>query len=223
VVAGSNGSPWTKLSAFARAGIDDAYRNAGQVCGGLTRVLVPRALLADAEEIARAKAESFVQGDPFDPATTLGPVASETQRQRVRGYINSGMEQGARLLTGGPDAPAGLDHGFYIRPTVFSGDNQMRIAREEIFGPVVTLIPYEDESDAVRLANDCEYGLAGAVWSGDAERAVAIAKRLRTGRIRINGSKVNYRAPHGGFKLSGIGRECGKYGIEEFLEYQSIG
>jgi len=204
-------------------GIEDAFRNSGQVCGGLTRVLVPRSRLAEAEEIAVRKAESYVLGDPYDPATTLGPVANATQRQRIRDYIHSGLADGVRMLTGGPDAPEGLDRGYFVRPTVFSGDNSSRVAREEIFGPVVVIIPFADEADAFRIANDTEYGLAGAIWAGDEDRARALARRLRVGRIRINGSAVNPRAPHGGFKLSGIGREFGRYGIEEFLEYKSIG
>lgn len=211
---------------FERAltvGVEDGFRNSGQVCGGLTRALVPQNRLADAEEIAKARAESYVLGDPFDPATTLGPVVTKNQRERVRGYIQHGLDEGARMITGGPEAPDGLPRGYFVRPTVFSGSNTMRIAREEIFGPVVVLTPFDDEADAIRLANDSSYGLAAAVWAADDERARAVATRVRAGRIRINGSPINQRAPHGGFKLSGVGRENGKYGIEEFLEYQSIG
>ncbi|MBB2946346.1 aldehyde dehydrogenase (NAD+) [Actinoplanes lutulentus] len=215
--------PDADLERAVEVGIEDAFRNSGQVCGGLSRVLVPRARLAEAEQIAVRKAESYVLGDPFDPATTLGPVANAIQRQRIRDYIHAGLEDGARLLTGGVEAPDGLDRGFFVRPTVFSGDNNSRIAREEIFGPVVVIIGYDDEDDAFRIANDTQYGLAGAIWAGDEARARELAKRLRAGRIRINGSPVNARAPHGGFKLSGIGREFGRYGIEEFLEYKSIG
>jgi aldehyde dehydrogenase (NAD+) len=211
------------LTRAIEVGMEDAFRNSGQVCGGLSRVLVPRSRLAEAEEIAVRKAESYVLGDPYDPATTLGPVANVHQRQRIRDYIQSGLDEGVRLLTGGADAPDGLDRGFFVRPTVFSGDNTSRIAREEIFGPVVVLIPFDDEDDAFRIANDTDYGLAGAIWAGDDARARALAGRLRAGRIRINGSAVNQRAPHGGFKLSGIGREFGRYGIEEYLEYKSIG
>jgi aldehyde dehydrogenase (NAD+) len=211
------------LESAINDGIEDAFRNTGQACGGLSRVLVPRARMAEAEELAVKKVESYVLGDPYDPGTTLGPVSNKNQQERVRGFIRSGIEQGARLLTGGPEAPEGLEIGCFIRPTVFSGDNTMRIAREEIFGPVVTLIPYEDEDDAFRIANDCDYGLAGAIWAGDPERAKSLASKLRAGRIRINGSSINPKAPHGGFKLSGIGREFGKYGIEEFLEYKAIG
>jgi aldehyde dehydrogenase (NAD+) len=203
-------------------GVDDAFRNSGQVCGGLSRMLVPRARLAEAEELAVRKAESFVLGDPLDPATTLGPVISERQRDHIREYIRSGQADGVRMLTGGPDAPAGLDRGYYVTPTIFSGDNNVRLAREEIFGPVLVMIPFDGEEDAVAIANDSVYGLAGAIWSGDPERARALAARVRTGRIRINGTPINMKAPHGGFKLSGIGREMGRYGIEEFLEYKSV-
>lgn len=203
-------------------GIEDAFRNAGQVCGGLTRMLVPRHRLAEAEEIAVVAAQAYVIGDPFDPATTLGPVKTAAQRDRVRGYIRGAIEDGVRLLTGGAEAPAGLTRGYFVRPTLFSGSNAARIAREEVFGPVVTIIPFDDEEDALAIANDSPYGLAGAIWSADAVHARALAQRLRTGRIRINGAQLEKRAPHGGFGLSGIGREWGRYGIEEFLEYKSI-
>jgi aldehyde dehydrogenase (NAD+) len=203
-------------------GIEDAFRNSGQVCGGLSRVLVPRERLADAEELAAHKAESYVLGDPFDPATTLGPVTTAAQRDRVRGYIRTGRDEGVRMLTGGPEAPEGLERGYFVRPTVFSGDNHSRVAREEIFGPVVTIIPCDGEDDAIAIANDSPFGLAGAVWCADDERARALARRLRVGRVRINGTSLNKRAPHGGFKLSGVGREWGRHGIEEFLEYQSV-
>ena len=213
-------------SDFERAvgdGITDAFRNAGQACGGLTRVLVPRHRLAEAAEIAVEKARGYVLGDPFDPATTLGPVTTDGQRERIRGYIRAGIEDAARMLTGGPEAPAGLERGYFVQPTVFTGDNTMRVAREEIFGPVVVIIPFDSESNAIEIANDSPYGLAAGVWCADDEHARSIATRLRVGRVRINGSVVNRRAPHGGFKLSGIGREWGRFGIEEFLEYQSIG
>jgi aldehyde dehydrogenase (NAD+) len=181
-------------SAFERAvgdGIADAFRNSGQACGGLTRVLVPRRRLAEAAELAVDKASSYVLGDPFDPATTLGPVTTHAQRDRVRGYIRAGIDEGARLLTGGLEAPPGLDRGYFVQPTVFSGDNTMRVAREEIFGPVVVIIPFEDEADAIAIANDSPYGLAGGVWCADEEHARTIAARLRVGRVRINGSPVN--------------------------------
>jgi aldehyde dehydrogenase (NAD+) len=203
-------------------GIEDAMRNTGQVCGGLTRVLVPRARLRDAEEIAVGKADSYVLGDPWDPKTTLGPVSTAAARDRVRSYIRAGVEDGARMLCGGPDAPEGLSRGWFVRPTVFTGHNALRIAREEIFGPVVVIIAYDDEKEAIDIANDSVYGLAGAVWCADPERARRIATRLRTGRVRINGAPLDKRGTHGGFKLSGYGREWGRFGIEEFLEYQSM-
>ncbi|WP_417209766.1 aldehyde dehydrogenase family protein [Antarctobacter sp.] len=203
-------------------GLDDAFRNSGQVCGGLTRMLVPQDRLAEAEELAIAKAQSFVIGDPFDPDTTLGPVISDVAMERVRNYIRIGQEEGARLLTGGTDLPAGIQRGYYVQPTVFSGDNAMRIAREEIFGPVLTIIPYRDEAEAIAIANDSDYGLAGAVWSASRDRAVAVARQIRTGRQRINGAPFSKNATHGGFKHSGFGREWGRFGIEEFTEFQSI-
>jgi aldehyde dehydrogenase (NAD+) len=211
------------LPTAIRTGIADAFRNAGQVCGGLTRILVPKSRLAEAEAAAVATAESYVLGDPFDPATTLGPVVSAVQRDRVRAHITRAIDDGVRLLTGGPEAPEGIERGYFVRPTVFSGKNSDRLAQDEVFGPVVIIIGFDDEADAIAIANDSQYGLAGGIWCGDPARARQLAKRVRTGRIRINGTPIDMRAPHGGFKLSGIGREMGKYGIEEFLEYKSIG
>jgi acyl-CoA reductase-like NAD-dependent aldehyde dehydrogenase len=210
---------------FERAvvdGIEDAMRNTGQACGGLTRMLVPRARLKDAEELAASKAATYVLGDPYDPKTNLGPVISAQARDRIRSIIRSGIEQGAKLVAGGPEAPDGLPVGYFVRPTVFSGDNTQRVAREEVFGPVVVIIPFDDEDDAVSIANDSPFGLAAGVWSADPEHARKVARRLRVGRVRINGAPINKRACHGGFKLSGIGREWGRIGIEEFLEYKAV-
>ncbi|XVV10208.1 aldehyde dehydrogenase family protein [Actinoplanes sp. CA-131856] len=210
------------LPAAVASGIEDAFRNAGQVCGGLTRLLVPRSRLAEAEEVAVATVGRFVVGDPLDPGTTLGPVVSAVQRERVRGHIQRAIDDGVRLLAGGPEAPEGLDRGFYVKPTVFSGPNSSRIAQDEVFGPVVVIIPFTDEADAISIANDSQYGLAGGVWAADRERARGIARKIRTGRVRINGTAINMKAPHGGFKLSGIGREMGRVGIEDYLEYKAV-
>ena len=205
------------------AGLNDCYLNSGQTCSALTRLLVPRARYEEAVEIAKAAAERFTVGDPFSDKTKLGPLVSATQRERVRGYIRKGVAEGARLVTGGPEAPQGLEHGYYVKPTVFADvRNDMSIAQEEIFGPVLAIIPYEDEEDAVRIANDTIYGLAGAVWSSNPERAKAVARRLRTGQVAINGGRFNPLAPFGGYKQSGHGRELGKYGLEEFLQVKAM-
>ncbi|HEY5853541.1 MAG TPA: aldehyde dehydrogenase family protein [Aldersonia sp.] len=203
-------------------GVQDAFRNSGQACGALTRFLVPRSRLAEAEELAGKTADAFVLGDPTDPATQLGPLANADQYRRVRAHIDRAVNDGVKLITGGLDRPDGLETGFYVRPTIFSGTNDDRIARDEVFGPVVVIIPFDDEEDAIRIANDTEYGLAGGVWAADAEHARQVAGRIRTGRVRINGTPIDMRAPHGGLKLSGIGREMGRHGIEDFLEYQSV-
>jgi acyl-CoA reductase-like NAD-dependent aldehyde dehydrogenase len=204
-------------------GVAKCFLNSGQTCSALTRMLVPRAKLAEAERLASEAAESFTPGDPFEPSTRLGPLVSDVQRERVRGYIEKGVEEGAKLLTGGAEAPEGLERGYFVRPTVFSEVTpEMTIAQEEIFGPVLVIQPYDDEDDAVRIANDSEYGLAGGVWSADPERAIAVAKRIRTGQIEINGGAFNPLAPFGGYGQSGHGRENGRYGIEELLQVKSL-
>jgi len=204
-------------------GVGKCYLNSGQTCSALTRMLVPRSRLAEAEAIAAATASRFTPGDPFDENTRLGPLISAAQRERVRGYIRKGIEEGAKLVTGGPEPPDGLEKGYFVRPTVFSEvRNDMTIAQEEIFGPVLAIIPYEDEEDAIRIANDTVYGLAAAVWSSDPERAQRVARRLRTGQVEINGGKFNSLAPFGGYKQSGHGREYGPFGIEEFLEVKAL-
>jgi acyl-CoA reductase-like NAD-dependent aldehyde dehydrogenase len=204
-------------------GVGKCYLNSGQTCSALTRMLVPRSRLAEVEQIAKQTAETFTPGDPFDSNSRLGPLVSETQRERVRGYIQKGIEEGAKVVTGGASAPSGLDKGFFVQPTVFSNvTTDMTIAQEEIFGPVLAIMPYDDEADAVRIANDTIYGLAGGVWSGDPERAKRVARQLRTGQVEVNGGSFNPLAPFGGYKQSGHGRELGKFGLEEYLEVKSL-
>jgi acyl-CoA reductase-like NAD-dependent aldehyde dehydrogenase len=204
-------------------GVGKCYLNSGQTCSALTRMLVPRTKLGEAEELAVKAAESFTPGDPFEESTRLGPLVSDTQRERVRGYIRKGEEEGAKLLTGGAEPPEGLERGYFVRPTVFSEvTSEMTIAQEEIFGPVLAIQPYEDTEDAVRIANDTVYGLAGGVWSADPERAIAVARRIRTGQIEINGGAYNPLAPFGGYKQSGHGRENGRFAIEELLQVKSL-
>jgi len=204
-------------------GVAKCFLNSGQTCSALTRMLVPRQRLAEAEELAKATAETFTPGDPFESSTRLGPLVSGVQRERVRGYIEKGVEEGARLITGGAEPPEGLERGFFVRPTVFSEvEAEMTIGQEEIFGPVLVIQPYEGENDAVRIANSTQYGLAGGVWSGESERAIAIARRIRTGQIEINGGAFNPLAPFGGYGQSGHGRENGRYGIEELLQVKSL-
>ena len=204
-------------------GVGKCYLNSGQTCSALTRMLVPRSRLAEAEAIAVKTAETFATGDPFNPATRLGPLVSAVQRDRVRGYIKKGQDEGAKLLTGGAESPEGLDKGFFVKPTVFSDvGRNMTIAQEEIFGPVLSILPYDTEEEAVEIANDTVYGLAGGVWSGDPERAKKVALQLRTGQVEVNGGGFNLMAPFGGYKQSGHGRELGKYGLEEYLEVKSL-
>ena len=204
-------------------GVAKCFLNSGQTCSALTRMLVPRGRLAEAERIAAAVAEAYTVGDPFDPGTRLGPLVSETQRERVRGYIRKGVEEGARLVTGGAEPPEGSERGYYVRPTVFSDVRpDMTIAQEEIFGPVLAIMPYDDEDDAVRIANDSQYGLAGGVWSADEERAQRVARRIRTGQVEINGGVFNPLAPFGGYKQSGHGRELGRHALDEYLVVKSM-
>jgi len=204
-------------------GVSKCFLNSGQTCSALTRMLVPRERLAEAEQIAAAVAEHFTPGDPFAPETKLGPLVSDVQRERVRGYIRKGSEEGAKLVTGGEEPPDGLEQGYFVRPTVFSDvRTEMTIAQEEIFGPVLAIMPYDDEDDAVAIANDSQYGLAGGVWSADEERAKRVARRIRTGQVEINGGAFNPLAPFGGYKQSGHGRELGRFALEEFLTVKSL-
>ncbi|MFL5824684.1 MAG: aldehyde dehydrogenase family protein [Solirubrobacteraceae bacterium] len=204
-------------------GVQKCFLNSGQTCSALTRMVVPREKLPMVEEIARQTAEAYKPGGPFDEGTTLGPIVSETQRERVLSYIQKGIDEGAKLVTGGVEAPEGLPNGYFVRPTVFSEVTEdMTIAREEIFGPVLVIQPYEDEDDAVRIANATDYGLAGGVWSADEDHAKEVARRLRTGQVEINGGAFNPLAPFGGYKQSGHGRELGRLGLEEFLTVKAM-
>ena len=211
---------------FAKAvmgGTGQAFLNSGQTCSLLSRMLVPRARLAEAEGLAAAVAGGMKVGDPFAEGTNLGPLASAAQRDRVVSYINKGIEEGAKLIAGGPEAPEGLEKGYYVKATVFSEvNNKMTIAQEEIFGPVLVLIPYDGIDEAVDIANDSPYGLAGAVYAANQETGIAIARRIRTGQVTVNNGRFNPNAPFGGYKQSGIGRELGEYGFEEFLEVKSL-
>ncbi|MFQ6573829.1 aldehyde dehydrogenase family protein [Pseudomonas sp. UM16] len=210
------------LEAAVRYGVQDVMINSGQTCTALTRMLLPAKRYAEALDIALAETRSLVMGDPQDPRSFLGPMCSAGQRRTVQDYIHIGQEEGARLLCGGETAP-GLAHGFYVPPTLFADvDNRMRIAQEEIFGPVLCLIPYADEAQAIALANDSPFGLSSAVWAADRERALHLGRQLRAGQCFVNGAAFNYQAPFGGYKQSGNGREWGEEGLAEFVEVKAV-
>jgi acyl-CoA reductase-like NAD-dependent aldehyde dehydrogenase len=204
-------------------GVKQMMGNTGQSCNAPSRMLVPAAKLAEAEKIAAATAAKIVVGDPQQASTSIGPIAHRRQYQRVQSLIQTGIDEGAKLVCGGVGRPEGLTRGFYARPTVFSDvRNDMCTAREEIFGPVLCMIPYQNEEDAIRIANDCIYGLSGYVYGGTLEHARQVARRLRTGMVHLNGDDGDMAAPFGGYKQSGVGREWGAHGIEEFLEVKAI-
>jgi len=212
------------LPSAVKGTVNGCYLNSGQTCTALTRMLVPDSRYEEAKKIAAEVAKSFTLGDPLLESTRLGPLSSQAQLERVRSYIRKGQQEGAELVAGGAEPPEGVPAGgYYVKPTVFGRvKNSMTIAQEEIFGPVLSIIPYKDEEDAVRIANDTVYGLAGAVWSKDEARAQRVARRIRAGQVDVNGGAFNMNAPFGGFKQSGHGREAGRYGLEEFLEYKSL-
>jgi betaine-aldehyde dehydrogenase len=211
------------LAAAVKGTVNGCYLNSGQTCTALTRMLVPASKYDEAAKLAAETAKGFTLGDPMSEATRLGPLSSQMQLERVRDYIKKGIAEGAELLAGGADKPEGLPGGYFVKPTVFGKvKNSMSIAQEEIFGPVLSIIAYKDEEEAIRIANDSPYGLAGAVWSGDDARAQKVARRIRAGQVDVNGGAFNMNAPFGGFKQSGHGREAGVYGLEEFLEYKSL-
>jgi acyl-CoA reductase-like NAD-dependent aldehyde dehydrogenase len=214
----------SELEKAARAGVQSCYLNSGQTCTAFTRMLVPRSKHDEVVDIVRNEVETtWTVGDPATGGGRLGPLISAAQRARVRSYIEKGIEEGATLVTGGPEQPDDLPKGYYVKPTVFADvSNDMTIAQEEIFGPVLSIIPFDDEEDAIRIANDTPYGLSGGVWSGDADHAKAVARRIRTGALEINGGSFNAVAPFGGYKQSGNGRELGRYGLEEFLQTKSL-
>jgi acyl-CoA reductase-like NAD-dependent aldehyde dehydrogenase len=204
------------------AGVNNCMQNSGQTCSAWTRMIVPRARQNEAADLARAQLTKLTVGDPFDAKTKLGPLASANQRQTVLGYIDKGKKEGATLIAGG-QRPSSLAKGFYVEPTIFTNvDNRMAVAQEEIFGPVLSIIPYDSEDDAIAIANDSIYGLAGGVWAGTTDRAMQVARRLRTGQVDINGGRFNPLAPFGGFKKSGIGRELGPLALEEFFQVKAI-
>ncbi|MEI6251827.1 MAG: aldehyde dehydrogenase family protein [Mycobacteriaceae bacterium] len=205
------------------AGLSGCFLNSGQTCIALTRMIVPRSKLAEVEAVAKAGAESIKVGSPFDPETQMGPLVSALQRDRVVGYIEQGIAEGAKLIAGGPTPPDGVDSGYYVRPTVFSDTTpDMAIVREEIFGPVLVIQAYDDEDEAVALANDSIFGLNAAVISADVDRAIGIGRRIRAGQVQINDGAFNICAPFGGYGQSGNGREFGTWGLEEFLETKSL-
>jgi aldehyde dehydrogenase (NAD+) len=213
-----------ELDKATRAAVSSAYLNSGQTCTAFTRLLVPASKQDEIVDILRDEVESVYSiGDPAVGEARLGPLISESQRERVRGFIQTGIDEGATLVTGGAEAPDDLPTGYYVKPTVFANvKNDMKIAQEEIFGPVLSVISYDDVDDAVAIANDSPYGLSGGVWGADKDEAKAVARRVRTGQLEVNGGGFNPIAPFGGYKQSGNGRELGKFGLEEFLQIKSM-
>ncbi len=211
------------IAAAVQYGIEDIMCNSGQTCTALSRMLVPKSRYEQAIKLAKNVAESLTIGSPLSSKSYLGPMVSKQQQQTVLAYIQQGLDEGARLVTGGLDKPTGLAQGYYVKPTIFADvDNNMRIAQEEIFGPVLCMIPYDDIDHAITIANDTIFGLSSAVWAGDEKQGMTIAKQLEAGQVFINGAAFNYYAPFGGYKQSGNGREWGVEGLSEFIEIKAI-
>jgi len=211
------------FSTAVKVGVANAFLNSGQTCVAWTRMLVPADRYEEVVQMAAGFANTYTVGDPLDPNTKLGPVVNAAARDKIVGLINTAQAQGARVVAGGAARPAGLDKGYYVLPTILADvDPDSTIAQEEVFGPVLSIISYIDEDDAAAIANNSRYGLSGGVWSATNERALAFARRIRTGNVDINGAAYNPMAPFGGYKQSGIGREMGREGLEEFLEVKSI-
>jgi aldehyde dehydrogenase (NAD+) len=211
------------LKSAVKGTVANCFLNSGQTCSATTRMLVPRAKLDEALGYAKEFALTYTLGHAMAEGARLGPLVSEIQRSRVRAYIERGQAEGSTLVTGGATAPESFTTGFFVQPTVFAAKSSKDlVAQEEIFGPVLTVIPFDSEADAIAIANDSPYGLGGAVFAGSDEHAIAVAKKIRTGQININGGQWNPHAPFGGYKQSGVGRENGHYGMEEFLEYKSL-
>jgi aldehyde dehydrogenase (NAD+) len=211
------------LQQAVAGGVMTCMMNTGQSCNAPTRMLVPAAKMNETIAIAKAAAETITPGDPLAEGTTMGPVVSEIQWNKIQGLIEKGIAEGAELITGGPGKPDGLEQGYYVKPTIFANvSNEMTIAREEIFGPVLTILPYDSEDQAVTIANDTPYGLSAYVSSGDLGHARKIARRLRAGQVLLNGAGVNFNAPFGGYKQSGNGREWGPLGMDEYLETKAV-
>ncbi|RCG27463.1 aldehyde dehydrogenase family protein [Streptomyces diacarni] len=215
--------PGADLAKAVKVGVANVMSNSGQTCSAWTRMLVDAERYDEAVRLAADAVAAYVTGDPLDEATRVGPVVNAKQYERVTGYIRRGQEEGARIVAGGAERPEGRERGHYVRPTVFADVTpEMTLAQEEIFGPVLSVLSYQDTEDALRIANGTVYGLAGAVWSEDEDEAVAFARRMETGQVDINGGRFNPLAPFGGYKQSGVGRELGRHGLEEYLQTKSL-
>jgi aldehyde dehydrogenase (NAD+) len=211
------------LQEAVSSGVHNMFHNTGQSCNAPSRMLVPESLYEEAVGIAAEVARKTRPGDPTDPDSHIGPVISEAQYKKIQGLIETGSAEGAKIVAGGPGKPDGLEIGYFVKPTVFRDvNNEMTIAREEIFGPVLCIIPYSDIDEAVKIANDSDYGLSGYVWGGSKEEAMQVARKLRTGMVHLNGAPTDVLAPFGGYKQSGNGREWGMHGIEDFLEVKAV-